>query len=219
MKYIVQYTLPYEHQVMVGIEAENRDKAIIKANRLFDQGDIWDDTAEVPLLYDDYVETGDAGVPLTFTIEDEVSGDWPEADASVKAIRRRDAAFLAAKLLVEAYQHGEERGESIDWAELDQAYQVALQATGSIQSDSTRPSRSCERLAIVVEGGNIQAVIADHPDVAPSVAVIDYDTDGFGPEELSDITQSDGSLSTAVVSHYYVEDTVINLDEVFQVLE
>jgi hypothetical protein len=77
MKYVIQYTLPYEHRVMVGIEAESRDEAIARANELFDQGDIWDDTPEVPLLFDDFEEQGDAGVPLEFTVEDEVSGDWP----------------------------------------------------------------------------------------------------------------------------------------------
>lgn len=72
MKYIVQYTLPYEHRVMVGIEAASPDEAIAKANELFDQGAIWDDTSEVPLLFDDFEENGDAGVPLEFTVEDEV---------------------------------------------------------------------------------------------------------------------------------------------------
>ncbi len=65
MKYIVQYTLPYEHLVQVGIEAESQDVAIVKAQALFDQGDIWNDTAEVPLLVDDYVETSNVEVPLT----------------------------------------------------------------------------------------------------------------------------------------------------------
>lgn len=59
MKYVVQYTLPYEHRVMVGIKAGNEDEAIAKAETLFDQGDIWQDTAEVPLLLDGYDETGD----------------------------------------------------------------------------------------------------------------------------------------------------------------
>ncbi len=86
----------------------------------------------------------------------------------------------------------------------------ALWQLGQYRLYSTKPSRSCKRLAVVVEGGNVQAVIADHPDAAPSVAVIDYDTDSFGSQELSYITQSDGSQSTAVVSHYYVEDTVLS---------
>ena len=93
---------------MVGIEAESREAAIARANELFEQGDIWDDTTEVPLFYDDFKETGDAGIALEFTIEDEISGDWPEPEASVKKIRRRDAAFQVARLLVEAYCRGED---------------------------------------------------------------------------------------------------------------
>ena len=139
MKYIIQYTLPYEHRVMVGIEAENPDAAIAKAGELFDQGDIWNDTERTPLLFDDFEETSNAGVPLTFTVENEVSGDWPEPDVSVKAIRRRDAAFNAAHLLVNAYQHVEANGlepnGGIDWDKLKLAYKAALEAM------STHPRR------------------------------------------------------------------------------
>jgi len=123
MKYIVNYTLPYEHQVMVGIEADDQEKAIARAEELFNQGEIWDDTVEVPLLLDLYVETEDAGLPLVFTIEGEVTDDWPEPDASVIEIRRRDAAFQATRLLTEAYH-----GDDLDRNKLDQAYQVALKA-------------------------------------------------------------------------------------------
>jgi hypothetical protein len=128
MKFIIQYTLPYEHRVMVGIEAESPEAAITKAGELFDQGDIWDDTEQMPLLFDDFEETADADVPLEFTIESEVSGDWPEADASVKALRRQNAAQTASRLLVQAYQRGEANGGNIDWEDLDQAYQAALAA-------------------------------------------------------------------------------------------
>jgi len=129
MKYIVQYTLPYTHRVMVGIDADSSDEAIKKAQSLFDAGDIWQDSAEVPLLLDDYDERGDG--PLHFTVEQELANEapWPEPDASVITLRQRDAAFLASRLLVEAYCRGEARGGSVDWEDLDQAYQAALRVS------------------------------------------------------------------------------------------
>lgn len=131
MKYVVQYTLPYEHRVMVGIETNSGDEAIAKANELFDQGEIWDDTKDVPLLYDDFEETANVGDSLVFTVESEVSGDWPEPAACVMEIRRRDAAFEVCHMLVDAYRRGEEHGGSIDWDDLDLVYQMALSAIGS----------------------------------------------------------------------------------------
>ena len=128
MKFLVQYSLPYEHVVQVGIEADNRDEALEMAQTLFDEGTIWDDTPEVPLLLDEFYESGDAGVPLEFTIEARNLDQWPEADGSVETLRRRDAALRAARLLVDAYERGKESGGTVSGSDLDAAYAEAVKA-------------------------------------------------------------------------------------------
>ncbi len=127
--FVVEYNLPYEHSVRVGIRVDddNPETAIAIANQLFDEGTIWDDTQDVPLLLDEYYECGDAGVPLQFTVVAE-GDEWPSADGSVETIRRANSARNAARLLIHAYQRGHENGGSVDWDDLDQAYKEALKS-------------------------------------------------------------------------------------------
>lgn len=129
-RYVLEYQLPYIHRVQVGVRAGTHEAGIGKAMALFDTGRIWDDSDDVPLLFDDYEEDGDAGVPLELkvvaTLRDDE--DWPDADASVSVLRRQRAAMNAARMLVEAYRRGEADGGSIDWANIDAAYQEALKA-------------------------------------------------------------------------------------------
>ncbi len=130
MKFIVGYTLPYEHRVMVGIEADSEEKALREAASEFDEGTIWDDTEALPLLLDEYEEVGDGAV-LEFRIEKVLDeGEvYPAPDASVLNIRRDNAARRAATLLVAAYEAGE-KGGSVAWEDLDEAYAAALKAVG-----------------------------------------------------------------------------------------
>ena len=129
MKFIVSYTLPYVHRVMVGIEADTEETALARADAYFNEGSLWDDTSLLPLLFDDYEEQGDSGDVLEFTIEQTLGEgeDYPPPDASVRAIKRGNAARRAAELLVAAYRRGEATG-SVAWEDLDLAYQTALLA-------------------------------------------------------------------------------------------
>ena len=126
MKYVVQFTLPYVQRVMVGIEAASADEAIKKAEALSDQGDIMQASEEVPLLFDDC--EGDDSLEC-FTIKQELAEDepWPEPDGNVNTRHQHEAAFQVGKLLIDAYRRGETHCGGIDWGELDQAYQAALQ--------------------------------------------------------------------------------------------
>ena len=66
------------------------------ASDAFDEGEIWDDTEEMPLLFDDFEEV--EGETLVYSAE-QVS-EFPEPDASVKAIRQKEFAFQACQALL-----------------------------------------------------------------------------------------------------------------------
>lgn len=86
--FVVEYTLGYEHIVRVGVTARSEEQAIKKAQAAFDAGAIWDDTAEMQLLFDDYEETDSNVLEFRPT----KVGEFPEVDRSVIAVRR-NASF------------------------------------------------------------------------------------------------------------------------------
>ena len=78
-KYLVEYTLAYDHTVRVGVTAFNALDAQRKAEFAFDDGTIWSNTSSMPLFFDDFIEQEDNALVFKAT---EVS-EWPEADISV----------------------------------------------------------------------------------------------------------------------------------------
>lgn len=123
-KFVVSYVLDYVHQVSVGIEAQDQEEALQIAEQAFNDALIWDNTETMPLLSDDYVESGDEAMVWAC---DQVER-FPEPDHSVRQLNREQAAFRVCHGLVEAYQRGEASGGSIDWEDLDQLIPVALAA-------------------------------------------------------------------------------------------
>lgn len=98
--YMVGYGLDYAHRVVVGVRAVSADAACTIAQAAFDAGTLWDDTPDIPLLYDDYEEL-DAQV-LRFDATEVTA--WPVADASARMARLHAAAYrlLAFAQLVES---------------------------------------------------------------------------------------------------------------------
>lgn len=125
MKHVVEYRLGYEHIVQVGIEADTPEEAQEKAEELFDAGDIWDNTQEVPLLLDVYEET-DSNV-LEFKAVQSGVENYPEPDHSVKAGIRDAAARKAAAMVVKAFTDAAELGGQVDMAAIERAYEVAVE--------------------------------------------------------------------------------------------
>jgi len=70
------------------------------------------------------------------------------------------------------------------------------------------------RVAVMVEGGLVQAIVADRPDQL-RVAVVDYDTEGCDAADLTSLAQPAGRSTPACVREMVVEPAAISLDAVF----
>lgn len=94
--FVVEYELPYTHRVQVGVFATSAEEASAKAEEAFNLGTLWDNTLEMPLLFDDYEEDGNAGVALEFRVI--AKGAFPEPDGSVRGMVRaaKASAVLTA---------------------------------------------------------------------------------------------------------------------------
>ena len=123
-KFVVSYQIDYFHRVSVGIEALDQIEAQQIAEQAFNDALIWDDTETMPLLSDDYHESGDERMAW----ECEAVEHYPEPDHSVRQLKKEQAAFRVCRGLIEAYQRGEASGGSIDWEDLDQLLPLALEA-------------------------------------------------------------------------------------------
>ncbi len=129
-KYVVTYTLPYEHIVRVGIEADTAQAAQTIAESAFNDGVLWDNTPNMPLLMDEFEETGDAGVPVLFQATPVT--EWPVPDNSVSKALHDKTAHDVARQLIELYQRARERNEAfISRDRLFDLYQLALAASAT----------------------------------------------------------------------------------------
>ena len=123
-KFIVLYEIDYVHRVTVGIEALDETEAQQLAELAFNDATIWDDTEVMPLLSDDFHESGDEIIAW----ECEAVEHYPTPDHSVQQLYKDQAAFRVCRGLIEAYQQGEVSGGSIQWEDLDELMPSALKA-------------------------------------------------------------------------------------------
>ena len=86
----------------------------------------------------------------------------------------------------------------------DRADDLLNQAILEIQNNPTM------KLAIIVEGGLVQGVVSDKPDMYPlDIICIDYDTEGAEAEDLILVKQGKGGEVEAFASRYPVTDMAI----------
>ncbi|HEY6874194.1 MAG TPA: hypothetical protein VI298_15830 [Geobacteraceae bacterium] len=76
-------------------------------------------------------------------------------------------------------------------------------------------------VAVILEGGLVQCVVSDRPNaIQPmNLMVLDYDTEGADEEELLQVPQKDGSVSTATGRYLGFEHADIGLATVMDQLD
>jgi len=208
-KHIIQYRMPFVHEVHVGIEADSEEEALQIAREQLESGQ------EIPVnnplypVFRDTLREAENATPRYTVLEHIEAPHWPKPDDSVEAIQRRHFANLASRLLVQAFE-GKRQGE-FDRELIEQAHLAALPAIGS---PAGRTTAMINRIAVIIEGDVIQAVVADRPQEV-CVSTVEYSPDGFDASELRWITQDNGHQAQALVTEHFVEAAAICLDEVF----
>ena len=76
-------------------------------------------------------------------------------------------------------------------------------------------------VAVILEGGLVQCIVSDRPnDIQPmNLMVLDYDTEGADEEELLQVPQKDGSVSTATGRYLGFEHADIGLASVMDQID
>lgn len=100
-KYIVNYTLDYQHCVNICVRAEDTERAVAVVQERFDNGTLWDKgNPDCYLVYDDFEEVCDN--VLCFEAREALAADC-EPDSTVKTLRRHEASWSlldAAKAVI-----------------------------------------------------------------------------------------------------------------------
>ncbi|TCJ15207.1 hypothetical protein EZJ19_07820 [Parasulfuritortus cantonensis] len=196
---IVEYTLPYRHRVQVGIPSTDDEEATGIAQAAFEAGTIWDDTQEMPLLYDDFEEE-DSGLEFVVVATVEI---WPAPDASVLQKRREASAVAACRSLVAAMRLREQADvppDDVDRA-LTEAYNLAMSALGGTPPNPAIPTRP--RVVVGVDGGLVQGVSSDLP---VELVVVDYDMRDTADGAVIVPQSGGGEETAAVISHQVALD-------------
>ena len=202
--FIVEYELPYTHLVRVGIQAADEAGAIELAKNAFDQGTIWDNTPDMPLLYDDFEEDDSSPLdePVEFNAEE--CKVWPVPAACVKSIVCNAAARRACEWLIHAHESTgtDAARRSLMQAAIQEAF-LAMPHLDDLDA-ADRAETSYARLpavVILVEGGLVRSV---HSTLATRFLVLDLDADsGHG---VAKVTLPDGRVVDVYSTEPYEAD-------------
>jgi hypothetical protein len=165
---------------------------------------LWDNTPDMPLLYDDFEETGSSphDEPVQFNAEECMV--WPVPAACVKTIVSNAAARRACEWLIHAHESTgtDAARRSLTQAAIQEAF-LAMPHLDDLDAPD-RAEASYARLPAVViqlEGGMVRSVHSIH---ATRLLVLDFDTDGG--HGIAKVTLPGGNVMDVYSTAPYMAD-------------
>ena len=102
-KYIVSYSLDYEHRVCVAVQASSNEEARATVEEALDEGTLWDDAPDRKLLVDEFEEMDGNVIELDVR----PVKDFPRVETGVICMRQKERAMALSRRLAALRKWGE----------------------------------------------------------------------------------------------------------------
>lgn len=151
-----------------------------------------------------------------YDTEPDTEGPIADPVTTAEIIEATNELLSACSLVIDNWETGNLAGAVNNLALTASYVENTIKNLGvdGVPPDGTSPPT----LAIVIDGGIVQTVVTDHPELFSDVrcVIVDYDVDAADPldDSIGVVVQQDGTLSDAYIQETMIDRSGIDLKEV-----